>query len=596
MDQYYSSTLGRPLSVSCFGDCLPPVPLKVDDTEHRLSSFICQFTVLTTEILRCEDLSNNKIDSYSAKLLHLLDTLPPHMHFNESWLGSTTQIPVWPLDVQAAHFHIKTHTYLILMNRQRQGSLDSRSLTNRDDDNSSHTSSTAGQIWPLTKDRPSVPRPAKTRRLSKCHCQSEGYGQILLSSRAVIHAFGYLRERNALSTLDWTTCQAAFNAAYVLGMAMYEQKDFETDAHKILATYSNFNELARSISALGEDSPLRGVLTLSRMASERLGIFLRGSWNDFNASKDGHGEPDKVMDRKGMVLLEDPGLTYPTSQQDAFHLLNWQPADLDARDSEALRKGKTNKTSVPMRNKTANKNVMDVLEDSAAPFMASTTQHPAFSTSPWLKPCLDKPERPSHWIARHSGTVNSASTNPPHHHEPFTPLDDDIDALLLKAPLSQTLAPKHTSTGTNLPPIASQGQDNASISSTDSSQAHTQLPMSYPRIHPPQVPHSSIDQYAYSTYSPSWDAFPLQSQHGQSTPSSAGIPQLVIGSQSHFSTSPSNINTPGDSFLPTDVRSTCRQQTLPTNDPMNYGPANGLASSDAYNRHPHTPIDFGWSQ
>lgn len=601
LDQYFSSTLGQPLSVSCFGDCLPPVPLNVDDVEHRLSSFVCQFTMTATEILRTEDLTSNKIDTYSEKLLHLLETLPPSLRFNKGWLDPGTQIPSWPLDIQAVHFYTQAHTYLILMNRQRRENHESESFEDRNDCDSLEVGSTPGCIQPLPNPTSSSREPFQARQLSHCHRRDKGYDNILRSSRAIIHAFEFLCGHNTLNKLDWAICQAAFHAAYILGMAMYETNDFETDVRQILGTRSSFDELAKSIGEVGGDSPLRGILTWSRIASEKLAVFLRGSWNELNSTEDNHGEPDRVMDQRGMILLEDPGLIHPTSQHDFLSIVNWQTSYRKSWDNEAKKKTKMKRENtltlmpdIPAGDATIDSEDLTV---NTEPFVGSAASQHLLPTDQWGTSHRNELQgSTSRRTMLDAGTANATPQSSHYHHGLAAPVTDDIDVLLSKGSLPPSISLLNGVSDSNFPSTVPKAQANNPIFAADPRQSYPQPPMFYPKVHPPQVLHSPIDHNPYGTYSPSWETFPSHSQRGQSTPSSASLAQHTTSNQSQFSTSPSIAGTPGNSFLPFELSTTCQQQVIPAICDMQYSQVDVVAGSSVYSQHSHTATGFDWSQ
>ena len=102
MDQQYSMTLGRPLGISGIGDCPPPEPLTTNPTIVRLSEHINMFTIQARQILSSDNLTTQKIDEYTDKLLDLRDTLPDIVQFDETWNDLNKPIPDWPLDAIAA--------------------------------------------------------------------------------------------------------------------------------------------------------------------------------------------------------------------------------------------------------------------------------------------------------------------------------------------------------------------------------------------------------------------------------------------------------------------------------------------------------------
>ncbi|KAL8950063.1 MAG: hypothetical protein Q9222_003886 [Ikaeria aurantiellina] len=255
MDQQYSITLGRPLGISSMGDCPPPEPLAQDPAAFSLSSYTSQFTILTRQILSTGYLNDPQIDEYTEQLLALQHTLPRILQFDETWLHPDKPIPSWPLNMQAATMHAKTHTYILLLNRQRSSS-----------DDSQHRARAAG---------------------SNRH--SHGRRYVLRSCRAVLQVFEFIRVRIPAGFLCWTVGQQAFNAAMLLVYSMVETNE-ATDLDVIQRAYSTFVEMQRL-----------GIHKLAEAAVDRLGALIKDV-------PSGHVSKESVMGQSGMMLLEDPGL------------------------------------------------------------------------------------------------------------------------------------------------------------------------------------------------------------------------------------------------------------------------------------------------
>lgn len=255
MDQQYSITLGRPLCISSMGDCPPPEPLVQDPVVQSLSNYISQFTILTRQILSAGYLNPNQIDDFTEQLFALKQTLPTIIHFDETWLNMDKPIPGWPLDVQAATLHSKTHTYVLLLNRQR-------------------TSETVSQ---------------PTRTSAAPNYSSRGRRRVLQACRAVLQAFEFFHTRVPAGLVCWTTGQQAFNAAMLLVHAMLETNE-ATDLEVVQRAYSTFLDMQRL-----------GIHRLAEAAVDRLGSLLKDV-------PSGQTPKEMVMGQSGMVLLEDPGL------------------------------------------------------------------------------------------------------------------------------------------------------------------------------------------------------------------------------------------------------------------------------------------------
>ncbi|KAL8913238.1 MAG: hypothetical protein Q9171_001885 [Xanthocarpia ochracea] len=255
MDQQYSITLGRPLGISSMGDCPPPEPLVQDPLVQSLSNYISQFTILTRQILSAGYLNANQIDDFTEQLLALKRTLPSIIQFDETWLDPEKPVPGWPLDMQAATLHARTHTYILLLNRQRTSS-------------------------------ESNPQPGPTTTV---HYSSRGRHRVLQSCRAVLHAFDFFHSRVPAGLVCWTTGQQAFNAAMLLVYAMLETNE-ATDLEAVQRAYTTFLDMQRL-----------GIHRLAGAAVDRLGSLLKDV-------PSGETPKETVMGQSGMLLLEDPGL------------------------------------------------------------------------------------------------------------------------------------------------------------------------------------------------------------------------------------------------------------------------------------------------
>ncbi|KAI4100982.1 MAG: hypothetical protein LQ339_005303 [Xanthoria mediterranea] len=255
MDQQYSITLGRPLGISSMGDCPPPEPLVQDALIQSHSNYISQFTILTRQILSAGYLNANQIDDFTEQLLALKRTLPNMIQFDETWLNADKPVPSWPLDMQAASLHAKTHTYILLLNRQR-----------------------------TTGEGDSQPGPTTT-----VHRNSRGRHRVLQSCRAVLHAFDFFHTRVPAGLVCWTTGQQAFNAAMLLVYAMLETNE-PSDLEAVQRAYTAFLDMQRL-----------GIHRLAGAAVDRLGNLLK-------EVPSAETPRESIMGQSGMLLLEDPGL------------------------------------------------------------------------------------------------------------------------------------------------------------------------------------------------------------------------------------------------------------------------------------------------
>ena len=315
LDQQYSMTLGRPLGISSIGDCPAPEPLVPDPIVQSLSNYINQFTVLARQILSAGYLNNDQIDRFTDQLLTLKATLPDVIQFDQSWLNKDKPIPPWPLDMQAAIFHGKTHNFLLLLNRQR--------IENVQDTN---TAIFRGEL----DDNHAVPR---------------GRERVLQSCRALLHAFEFFHSRLRAALICWTMGQQAFNAAMILVLSMFETKDPQ-DLNIVQLAMTTFHEMSRL-----------GVHKLAGPALEKLSNLMR----EFQA---GEAAKEKVMGHQGMFLLEDQGLQGFKEEFSPLHFemagnamaqerpskkRSVNPSDNDLSSISAARQGMT---SQPNRRKT----------------------------------------------------------------------------------------------------------------------------------------------------------------------------------------------------------------------------------------------------
>ena len=261
LDQQYSIALGRPLGISSIGDCPPPEPLIADPVIQSLSNYINQFTLLSRQILSAGYLGNDQIDLFTDQLTALRETLPEAVLFDQTWLNQEKPLPPWPLDVQAATFHGKTHNLILLLNRQRiENALSS-----------------------------STPAPFMKRDPEEPCVIARGRERVLQSCRALLHAFEFFHSRVRAAMICWTMGQQAFNAAMILVLSMFETKDPQ-DLHIVQLAMSTFHEMSRL-----------GIHKLAGPALEKLSTLMR----EFQA---GEAAKEKVMGNNGMFLLEDPGL------------------------------------------------------------------------------------------------------------------------------------------------------------------------------------------------------------------------------------------------------------------------------------------------
>lgn len=102
-DQYLSSILSRPIGISSFGDCAPPIPSATNVAAARLSGIVHEFTIIARRILSSEGSpTTGKFCTFTDELLALWKTMPKVLQFNENWQQLGDSLPEWPLDVISA--------------------------------------------------------------------------------------------------------------------------------------------------------------------------------------------------------------------------------------------------------------------------------------------------------------------------------------------------------------------------------------------------------------------------------------------------------------------------------------------------------------
>ncbi|XPS81632.1 hypothetical protein M3J09_013562 [Ascochyta lentis] len=299
MDEQYSMTLGRPLGISGIGDCPPPHELTTDPRMLRFGEFTNHFTIMARQILSNDRLTNVKIDEFTDLLSGLLDTMPEMLQFDESWLDQDKELPEWPLSIMAAVYYCKTHTYLILLNRQR---------TDKQQDCAQRIPSS---FRPVNRTPTSQPSPnTSTRALSR------GRSLVLASSEGILTAFLFFYTRAPASLVSWNIGQQAFNSSMILLLDALETGNI-TYMRKVEQAYVVFREL--------QDN---GVHQLAGLAVEKLSWGLDQLRKNMEAVNTRHS-PDKIesactpqdeadcvtrashdrmMDSTGMLLLEETGL------------------------------------------------------------------------------------------------------------------------------------------------------------------------------------------------------------------------------------------------------------------------------------------------
>jgi hypothetical protein len=350
MDQEYSMTLGRPLGISGIGDCPPPLELTTDTRMLRFGEFVNHFTLLARQILSSDRLSNPRIDEFTDLLKGLLDTMPEMLQFDETWLEEGREIPEWPLGAMAAGaftlksfghsfamplthpvFYCKTHTYLILLNRQR--------LEKQGAHNCSHQTSPVARsappcFQPVNTPTSTHPSPMSTK------ASLRGRALVLSSSEDLLTAFLFFHARVPAALICWTMGQQAFNSCMILLLDAMETADLSRIG-KVEKAYVVFLQLQNNgvheLASLAVERVSWGLAELGRMKKE-LGAsakvqpmsFARGGVPGCDMDTQGAAGSeavapgvmhDTVMGNTGMLLLEDPGLQ--SFVPEAFAPLTW---------------------------------------------------------------------------------------------------------------------------------------------------------------------------------------------------------------------------------------------------------------------------------
>ncbi|KAF1846327.1 uncharacterized protein K460DRAFT_356017 [Cucurbitaria berberidis CBS 394.84] len=316
MDEQYSMTLGRPLGISGIGDCPWPQELTTDTAMLRFGEFVNHFTILTRQILSSDRLTLQKIDDFTEALRGLLDTMPETLQFDESWCRPDTAIPDWPLSAMSAVYYCKTHTYLILLNRQR---IDRNTVHAQ----SPYSRNTASSFRPINRTPSSYPSTPTSSKASL-----RGRPLVLSSSEDILSAFVFFYHRVPAALIDWTIGQQAFNSCMILLLDAIENTKITAGAMKVERAFAVFKELednhVHKLAALAVDRISWGLQELHRVVQSasstggqqgvRVGMETAGP----SEATHGSGHVNTVMGNTGLLLLEDPGLQ-------AFVQEDWAP-------------------------------------------------------------------------------------------------------------------------------------------------------------------------------------------------------------------------------------------------------------------------------
>ncbi|KAF2644491.1 hypothetical protein P280DRAFT_172683 [Massarina eburnea CBS 473.64] len=389
MDQEYSMTLGRPLGISGIGDCPPPHELTTDPHMVRFGEFVNHFTVLARQILGAGRLCNNKIDEFTDALGCLLETMPEMLRFEEGWLDLEREIPEWPLGTMAAVFYCKTHTYLILLNRQRieknqnhQTPIPQSQPTSYFHNMNSSQPPPSSYSYHAHHQHPSPTSPPTP--------PLRGRPLVLSSCTSLLTAFLFFHARVPAALICWTIGQQAFNSCMILLLDAMETGDVSR-VEKVEKSYVVFLKLMKEgvheLAGMAVDRVSWGLARLGRMrdanaggnvnvsVGDSIGIVRGGTATGGGAAYDvemqgtstGRNEAgtqgkvsmihDTVMGNTGMLLLEDPGLQ--AFVPEAFQPLAWDRGVWDDRGHHSPR-GLETSMQEPLEQETEKEQARDV--------------------------------------------------------------------------------------------------------------------------------------------------------------------------------------------------------------------------------------------
>ena len=259
LDQQYSVTLGKPPALPNADGCTSPASVIPDPIWQSITLHIQHFSFLARQILSSTHIPNDTLDRYTDDLLMLHKSLPPNVQFDLTWLNRERPFMGWPLDVQGAILHAKTHNLIISLNRRRI------------DDG--HPDAKASSY--------------STHMISESDIEGieRGRARVLASCRALLNAFEFFHTRLRAGMISWTMGQMAFNASMLLTLSMLETGETH-DLLPVQHAYSTFLEMNKL-----------GIHKLAGAAVERLGRLMKEFPTDVSAH-------ETVMGHGGMLLLE----------------------------------------------------------------------------------------------------------------------------------------------------------------------------------------------------------------------------------------------------------------------------------------------------
>jgi hypothetical protein len=265
-------------------------------------------------------------------------SLERHRHSPLELLGS--RVPC--LSDSSSHnavYYCKTHTYLILLNRQRvEKPATPAALPN--------TRGNTPCFRAVNRVPSTHPSPVTTTKASL-----RGRALVLASSQDILEAFIFFYHKEQAALIDWALGQQAFNSCMLLLLDAMECRTITAGALKAERAFVVFKELddnnVHKLAGLAVEKiswtlqELHKIVTQpsggehqARAQQRRHAVMQEAGQSE--ATRDSGRTMDTVMGGTGMLLLEDPGLQ---SVHEAFNPIAWGTPGLPTQ--ERLRSGQT---------------------------------------------------------------------------------------------------------------------------------------------------------------------------------------------------------------------------------------------------------------
>jgi hypothetical protein len=222
-----------------------------------------------------------------------------------------------------AVYYCKTHTYLILLNRQRVEKPTTSSAI-------PSTRSTTPSFRAVNRASSTHPSPATTAKASL-----RGRALVLASSEDILAAFIFFYHKEQAALIDWTMGQQAFNSCMLLLLDAIECRAITAGALKAERAFVVFKELddnnVHKLAGLAVEKISWTLQELHKIVTQPSGgehqargqqgrhAVMQGA-GESEATRDSGRTTDTVMGGTGMLLLEDPG---PLSVHEAFNPITW---------------------------------------------------------------------------------------------------------------------------------------------------------------------------------------------------------------------------------------------------------------------------------